>query len=72
VLRVPADERRCSKGLKDSCELAEAGPGGPSKFAGFRREICLLTRSRVLGIMNVAFRIFFNTSRLVGFLRRRR
>jgi hypothetical protein len=71
VLRVPADERRCSKDLKDSSGLVEVGPAGPSKFAGLRREICLLTRSRVLGMMNVAFRIFLNSSRLASYLRLR-
>jgi len=69
VLKVPTDERRCSKGLKESSGLLEVGPAGPSKFAGLRREICLLTRSRVLGMTNVAFRIFLNSSRLASFAR---
>lgn len=54
ALTAPCDRCLCS-GSSDSVSFVFAGA---SKFAGFLRLNCRRTRSRVLGMMNVAFRSY--------------
>jgi hypothetical protein len=64
VLKVPA----CDQMLPGASRLSsEFWRLDPSKFAGFRRVICLRTRSPVFGRINVPFLSFY--SLVISFLR---